>query len=78
MPLLHIITAAHTHIIMDIHRMDIMDIPDIMATETIHIMGIDLTVIRAANTAAEYLHRFHVPVSTTRFLASPSGFSALL
>ena len=62
MLLLLIITGGHTHLIMDIHLTDIMEIPDIMATgtihiimatETIHIMGIDLTVIRIANMAEE-------------------------
>jgi hypothetical protein len=46
---------------MDIHLTDIMEIPDIMATGIIHLMatgtilivGIDLTVIRIANMAAE-------------------------
>ncbi len=51
--LLLIITGGHTHIIMDIHLTDIMEIPDITATGIIHIMGTDLTVIRIANMAAE-------------------------
>jgi len=56
MLLLLIITGGHTHLIMDIHLpdiMEIMEIPDIMATGTILIMGTDLTVIRIANMAAE-------------------------
>jgi len=43
--LLIIIMEGHTHIITVIHLMDIMDIPDIMAT--------DLTGIKVTNTAAE-------------------------
>jgi len=61
MLLLLIITGGHTHLIMDIHLTDIMEIPDIMATGIIHLMatgtilivGIDLTVIRIANMAEE-------------------------
>jgi len=53
MPLLLIITEGHTHIIMVIHLMDIMDIPDIMVIETTHIMATDLTGIRVMNMAVE-------------------------
>jgi len=53
MPLLLIIMEGHTHIITVIHLTDIMEIPDIMVIETIHIMGTDLTVIRVTNKGAE-------------------------
>ena len=48
--------GGHTHLIMDIHLPDIMEImaiPDIMATATIHIRTTHFTVIRIANMAAE-------------------------
>ena len=70
MPLLHIITEGHTHIIMDIHRTDIMDIPDIMATETIHTMGTDLTVIRVTKYGGG------ISVSDPCFCCQDDGISA--